>query len=197
MKWAILGSGGHSRSVASLLRLAAVHELNFFDILGEQILDFNLDAGVDLEAVIRGHLERLDPGDLQWANGIGLSFGVGMRDDVYMLLARRMFHFPPMIHPAAIVDPSCVIGGGAQIFAGAIVACGSVVEENAVVHSGAVIEHDCVISRSAFIAPGAVLCGSVSIGSRCLVGAGATILPNSVVPDGATVKAHSLFRSNS
>lgn len=178
----IVGSGGHARVVADILRCQRVPIKGFVDD------DPDLWHTEILGLPILG-----SPDDYERFSPTGLVLGVGSNSDrrhIVERLGERAQHlWLNAIHPSAIIAESVRLGVGTVICAGAIITPGSVIGDYVIINTGAAVDHDNLIKNYAHICPGAHLAGSVSIGEGVLIGTGASIIPNVSVGDWATVGA--------
>ena len=186
---AVLGAGGHAKSVIAALRLSCrSRRILLFDdnpeLQGKQVM------GVPVVDLI-SNLSQLLVWDLRLdAFVIGIGGNLARREDLYWWMQRT----DGLSKPLTVVDPTAVwyddyIGSGTVILAGASIGPGARVEENCIINTGAIVEHDCEVGRGSHIAPGAVLLGGASVGTQVLVGANATILPGIRVGNYSTVGA--------
>ena len=157
----VLGAGGHSKVVISLLLTA----------LGHQAIDAVYDddpekvGGTVLGVPVRSMAELA--ADARAVIGIG-------DNKVRKAIDERFPHLQwvTIVHPSAIVDVTAQIGPGTVIFAGAVVQPHVCIGRHAILNSRCSIDHDSVIGDYATAAPGAIICGSVRIGEGSYVHAG-------------------------
>lgn len=163
----VLGAGGHSKVVISLLLTA----------LGHQAIDAVYDddpekvGGTVLGVPVRSMAELA--ADARAVIGIG-------DNKVRKAIDERFPHLQwvTIVHPSAIVDVTAQIGPGTVIFAGAVVQPHVCIGRHAILNSRCSIDHDSVIGDYATAAPGAIICGSVRIGEGSYVHAGSTVRPH-------------------
>lgn len=189
----VIGSGGHARSVISLIKaqghfqVAGVLSVESVVAAGEKI------CGVDL----LGDLELLS--DLS-ANGVvnaHLALGSGYERRKYSkLLWSQGFIIPKLIHPSALVDPTAVLEEGVQIFANTYIGPLVEIREGALINTGTVIEHETKIGAFTTVSPSVTVAGRSSIGSDVFVGVGANVADKLEIGDGATIGAGSTVLSN-
>ncbi|OYO31200.1 acetyltransferase [Janthinobacterium sp. PC23-8] len=134
-------------------------------------------------------LNQFSQDDVALINGIGQVIGSGVRAKVFARFRDRLFHFPPLLHPAAWVAATAELGDGVQIMAGAIVQPDSRVGPNTIINTRASIDHDCQIGADVHVAPGAILCGGVTLGDRVFIASGATVIQGISIGAGAIVGA--------
>lgn len=166
----LLGGGGHARSV-----LAALMQL------GIQVRGYLAPApgGLSVQLEYLGDddvLERMDPAEVQFINGLGSVGSTTSRRALYERVSTHGFCFAPVIHPRAFVDPGAHLGGGVQILAGAVINVGAVIGDDVIINTGAIIEHDVTIGAHSHVSPGAVAAGGVHLGEGVHVGLGARVI---------------------
>jgi sugar O-acyltransferase (sialic acid O-acetyltransferase NeuD family) len=192
-RYAIWGSAGHAKVLASLIALRGGRVVALFDN--------RPDAQPALPGV---PLFIGDEGFAQWAamtpslgDVIGLAAIGGDRGrDRIAVQARfraRGLRLESLVHPDASVCRSASLGAGTQVLAQAVVAADARVGEACIVNHRASLDHECIVGDGVHLAPGATVCGCVTLGDNVMVGAGAVLLPrlrigeNSVIGAGAVV----------
>lgn len=175
MDIAIIGGGGHARSVMAILKKHPDFNLLGYtdirdngEILGIPYLgkdDFIFQNKI--ENVVVGVSYLKSPLDMQ------------LRFEIIEKCQRKGVKFPTIISPDAIVDESVQIEEGTVVFSGAVVNVGTTIGAFSIINTRSVIDHDCCIGNNCSISPGAVLCGAVTIDDRVFVGAG-TVVKDSV-----------------
>ena len=189
-KLALLGGGGHCRSVLDCVLSAGDYdEIGVVERDGCQARDSVLGAdviGVDSD------LSALYAQGWTFAfvtlGSVGNSAG---RRRLYRRAIELGFTVPVIADSSAVLGRGVRLSEGAFVGKRAVVNCGAFVGDCAIVNTGAILEHDCVIGAFAHIAPGAVLCGNVSVGEGAHVGAG------SAVRQGVRIGAGSLIGAGS
>lgn len=190
----VLGSGGHGRVVADLIRAVGDDVLGYVDADPAKLGWIADDAGrcvVAAEAEYLSHFNRgaLIPG----LNGHATALAIGDNTARGRLLSRlSAAELPALIHPSAALSPSARLGPATVVLAQAVVNARACLGGGVILNSGAIVEHDCVLGDAVHISPGAVLCGKVRIGERTWIGAGATVIPGVVVGSDAVVGAGSV-----
>lgn len=186
---AVLGAGGHARSVLACLKASRrSRRILLFDdnpeLIGRKVMGFPVvDRITSLSPAVCAKLKLEE-------------FVLGFGGD---LARREQYYFAfSFLRPLIVVAPTAVcyndiIGVGTVILTGAYLGPRAMVGENCIINTGAIVEHDCHVGRGSHVAPGAVLLGGVRLGQQVLVGANATVLPGisvgaySVVGAGAVV----------
>lgn len=159
---AIIGAGGHSRSVANLVIDAGFSVLGFFDENvkpGEQIL------GMDVKPLK----------DLPENCFIVLAVGDNIkRKEYFQKYSYRIFP-EPIIHSSAIICHEVSIGRGSLIFAGVVLNACVQIGENCIINTRCVIEHESKVQSHTHISVGVLIAGRVSIGESCFLGIGSVV----------------------
>jgi sugar O-acyltransferase (sialic acid O-acetyltransferase NeuD family) len=187
-RFAIWGSAGHAKVLASLIAARGGEVVALFD---------NRDVAPALPAVplFVGH-----EGFLAWVAqteaiaevaGLVAIGGARGRDRLQMhaLFRRHGLQLPWVAHPSASVCPSARLGAGTQVLAQAVVAADARLGEACIVNHRASVDHECALGDGVHLAPAATLCGCVTLGDRVMVGAGAVVLPRLSIGDDAVVGA--------
>jgi carbonic anhydrase/acetyltransferase-like protein (isoleucine patch superfamily) len=158
----VLGSGGHGRDVAAIVRACGLHFAGYLD-----------DNIADL-----GNWDTLSGPYV---------FGV---HDPQVRAARDTRDFPAVIlvHPSAYVEPDCEPGDGVVVGPRAIIGPGCRIYRHAHIGQGASLVRT-IVGCYATISPGAVICGDVSIGDGAIIGAGAVVSNLCQIGDYAVVGA--------
>jgi sugar O-acyltransferase (sialic acid O-acetyltransferase NeuD family) len=186
--YAIWGSAGHAKVLASLVRAIGGRVVATFDNdPGAQPL-----TGVPLHIGERGFAAWADAAaDLAGIRGLVAIGGHRGADRLALqaLLASRGLRIVPLVHPDASVCASARLGPGTQVLARAVVAADAVLGAACIVNHAASVDHECAIGDGVHVAPGATLCGLVRVGARAMIGAGAVVLPRLAIGDDATVGA--------
>lgn len=174
----IIGAGGHSRVVRSVLRALEIPVAGILD-----------DATDRYEASVDG-IEILGPVDrLADLPPRPVLIAIGDNRTRSNLADRVPWEMPSLIHPRAYVDPEAEIGRGTIVMAGAIVQPGAIVGQHAIINTGASVDHDCRVGDFSHLCPGSRLAGEVSIGRGVLFGTGAVTIPGAAVGDWTVVGA--------
>lgn len=187
----IVGGGGHSHSVASVLTRLEQYELVAFVDQGENVGKMIGGYPVIDEQTMAGHFEA---GIHQIIIAIGDN---KKRMSLYEKYKKMGYVFPNIVGKHACVAVGVRLGEGNFIGEGVMINNHTQIGHNCILNTGCIIEHDCLIEDGVHIAPGAILCGQVHVEAYTLIGAGAIISPNqhvgreTVVGDGSNV-VHSI-----
>ena len=186
MKIAVIGAGGHARSLINLLELTGyeivgVYDDNFQENQQELICGYEL----------KGKLTDIQE-DLKRVLAIGNNQIRAMKFEQFQqdLLQDNL------IHPRASIASRVKMQNANQIFAQVVLNSEVEIGANNIFNTSASIEHESVIGSHTHIAVGAVLCGRVKVGDYCLVGANAVINPNITICDRVTIGSGSVVIEN-
>jgi len=182
---AILGAGGHGRSVADTAEACGwrvylyddgwpqVQASGAWPVIGDGgALGAALDAGV--------------------YSGLMVAIGdcaARLRAHRRLLAGHEGVPCPALVHPAAWVSPRAALGAGCVVMAGAAVNVGASLGEACIVNTGATVDHDCDLAAGVHISPGAHLAGGVRIGEGAWVGIGSAVKQGMRVGERAVIGA--------
>ncbi len=176
----IIGAGGHSFVVASILRENDIDILGFFDDDDEKI--GKRFFGIPVLGKIS---------ELQSNPKVKAVIGIGnnrIRKEIAMSL---QFDWINAIHPFSFIDRNVKIGIGTVICAGAIVQIGAEIGEHTIINTKSSIDHDCNVSNYCHVAA-AHLAGGSSIDEGVFVALNSTVLPGVNVGSWAIIGAGSV-----
>lgn len=180
-KTALIGSGGHARSLMEFAAAAIDGYIDKRPSEGDEIPYL----GNDEEFIASNSPE-------QWLVHMAIVGGSGKDMPLRRKIIERFigagFRFATLTAPTAIVTPSARIGEGCALLHRCVIN-GATLGSNCVVNTGAIVEHACRIADNVFIGPGAVICGEVTIGSDTFIGAGATVRNCVTIGTGVTIGA--------
>lgn len=186
MNIAVIGAGGHTRSLLNLLQNKFGEcQISIFDdgyiSEGEKIGDY----------VLVGRLDNIKP-DAR----VIISIGSVVKRANYFDRFKPQLIFENLIHDLACLEQYVVLGDCNQIFANAYINSFAKIGSNNIINTSAILEHEVSIGDHNHIAVGAVLCGRVNLGSRCFIGAGATVIDKIVIGNDVTVGAGAVVVSD-
>lgn len=179
----ILGSGGHSRAITTLLNhggfsIHGIYDDSFQPHHHEEINGYPLKGATrDCEAL---------PYDIVLAVGNNT-----MREKYYNNYQQKIFK-QNLLHPKAYIEKNVTLGNSNQIFANAYLNTEACIENNNIINTGAIVEHEALIGSHNHISVAVVLCGRVKLGHHCFIGAGAVVIDNVSICDHVTVGANSV-----
>jgi UDP-perosamine 4-acetyltransferase len=172
-KCLILGMGGHSKVVISILESYKDYEIvglidKYPGNVGKQVGCYN----------VIGHQEDLDDFIRKGYNIYFIAIGDNyIRGKLFNYLKSFNCEIPPLIHRSVRHEKDLIIKEGIQLCAGVIVATGVSIAENAIINTGVIIDHESVIGKNCHISSGVTITGKVYIGENSFIGAGSTVLP--------------------
>ncbi|MFA5984400.1 MAG: acetyltransferase [Methylococcaceae bacterium] len=182
----LLGSGGHAKVLAAVLKKRASPVLGVTDPgrdVGNTVFDWPV-LGDD------SALLQYPPDTIELVNGIGsIPKDNGLRRQLFAKFHDLGYQFKNVIDQRALIADEVSLAEGVQVMSGAIIQAGTQIACNAIINSGAIIEHDCVLGQHVHVAPGAVLCGAVVIGDNVHVGAGAVVIQGVTIGSGCIIGA--------
>ena len=187
----IIGTGGHSRAVLSIL--ANVNTHNIFGILdlslhepGEQILGIPVIGSID-------KIKELDNNIFDIFLAIGDN---SLRRSMFEEIKSYGLSFPNLISRQAVVDNNAVIGE-ANVFCPLVfVGHSSFIGNNNLINTGAIIEHEVHIKDHCHFGPSSLVAGRSRVNNECFIGANATIIDKITVIEKVIVGAGSTVIKN-
>ena len=194
-RYAIWGSAGHAKVLASLIALRGGTILAVFDSRDVA----SALPGVPIHIGAAGFERWADAtdalGDVIGLVAIGGRFGRD-RIAIQQRFRSRGLRVDSIVHPDASVCVTATLGAGTQVLAQAIVAADARVGEVCIVNHRASIDHDCVVGHGVHLAPAATLCGCVTLADNVMIGAGAVVLPRLMIGENSIVGAGAIVTRN-
>ncbi len=187
MTLAILGAGGHAKSIFDIVKKKKIY---FFDKTKKK-----LKVGNRTFKVI-GNIRSIKNYKKKISKVIIAIGNNEIRKNYYIILKKDNFKFTTLIHPNSYFSFGSKIGEGSMIMQGSFINTDSVVGKNCIINSNASIDHDCIIEDHTHICPGVIIAGNVKIGKNCWIGLGAKIIQNCVIGDNVFVAAGTLVTKN-
>jgi sugar O-acyltransferase (sialic acid O-acetyltransferase NeuD family) len=195
-RYAIWGSAGHAKVIASLLELKGDSVVALFDndaMVASALPGVTLHIGESGFARWAEQTERLN-----MVSGLVAIGGARGRDRLRLqeMMLRAGLRVNAVLHPSAFVCTSALVGAGSQVLAHAVVAAEARLGKACIVNHRGSVDHECRIGDGVHVAPGATLCGCVTVGDGVLIGAGAVVLPRLRIGDDAIVGAGAIVTRN-
>lgn len=169
----MLGSGGHGRVVADIIRCCGLQ------LAG--IIDDVAPAGSErLGSRVLGCSAEL-PRIMQETGCRHLVLAIG-HNGRRLALARRIEALCPaviwqtLVHPTAVIAADAALGAGTVVVARAVVNPGARIGRHCIINTAAVVDHDGHLGDGCSLGPGAVLGGNVQLGEGAIVAIGATVI---------------------
>lgn len=187
-KIALIGGGGHARSVMAALPSGYdVSGYVDFQASGEMTLPWLGDDDTFLKN------ESPENYDVLFTVISGRECSLKFRRK--LIERYSAFNSPVVTAPTAWVADDARLGRGTVVMHAAVVNTNSSIGPHCVVNTGAIVEHDCKIGSNVFIGPGVVICGGVEVGDDVYIGAGAVVRPGIKICSGTLVSlGASVFR---
>ncbi|ULG72703.1 acetyltransferase [Macrococcus brunensis] len=188
IKVLLIGDGGHSKVIKSMISRTTTHELY-------GVLDSKFSMRTEQYQIFYDCLDAIDnyKDEYRFIVAIGNN---EIRKNIIKKYSLDDSNFTTIIDPNAIVADDVVIGLGTVVMPGAIINSSTIVGRHCIVNSGAIIEHDNQISDFVHISPQATLTGTVTVGQFSHIGAGATVIPNIQIGENVIVGAGSVVINN-
>ena len=186
MKVAIIGAGGHGRSVYDCLRriYGTEHEIVFFDD------GVNASSSQVFDCRVVVPVRALEKDDSFTHAFVAIGENRRRRE-----IACEVIHSNrkplKLIHPWTAISPYAEIGEGTIAVAGTVVNAASVIGEQVILNTHCSVGHDCQIEDFAQIASGVNLGGGAIVRTGAFLGIGAKVAP------GVTIGAWSVIGAGS
>ncbi len=184
----VIGSGGHARSLISILLL---NKNSNIKIKSFKKIDKN-------ERIYNHKLEKLNPSkDLNKNCNYYLAVGdIKLRNKYYRLLKKRNRSLPNIISKSVNFSKSIRIGNGnffgENIFIGPFTKIGS----NNIINTSCSVDHECDIGDNCNISPGVIIAGRVKMGNNIFIGMGACIADNTKIVSNVIIGANSFVNKS-
>lgn len=177
---AIIGAGGHTRSLISgILQsgylISGIYDESFQDGSNEQIM------GIPLV----GKTDQI-PHDLPIIISVG---NLVKRFQLYQTFQSRLLK-ANIIHDSAQIFEA-KMGFANQLFASALLNNEVHIRDHNILNTRSILEHEVSIGSHNHISVGAIICGRVRIGSHCFIGAGTVINDKISICDHVTIGSNS------
>ena len=180
----IIGSGGHSRSVISIVK--ASNKWRKISIIDTQ---YNGNAEKILTVPVVGGMKFLDTVDTSNTDifiAIGDNF---LRKDMISLIINKGFKIPNLIHTNSTLDQDVTLGYANFIGPGANLGPDVKVGNGNIINTLANLDHESKIGDYNQLAPSSVLCGRSIIGNLVFIGANSTIVDSLEIADKTIIGA--------
>ncbi|MGD6793064.1 acetyltransferase [Metabacillus indicus] len=187
MRWGIIGTGGHSKTVLeALMSKSTFSKVTFYTKFFPDSSFFNSYKVVRVEESASANFDQSIEA---WHVAIGDVF---IRDRKMQELINHHRQLPPILHDHSCVSKSASIGAGSFINAGAVINADAYIGKGCIINTLASVDHDCIISDYVNIGPGSNLAGTVTVGSRTDIGTGVSIIPGITIGTGCIIGAGSV-----
>ena len=187
MTLAILGTGGHARSIYDIIKNKKVI---FFDRNKKKFrLKNKVFKVTGNQNSMMQHKHKISKVLVAIGNN-------NIRRRYFETLKKNKFKFSTLIHPKSYISFGSKVGEGSVVMQGSLINTDSFIGNNCIINTNASIDHDCVINDHTHICPGVVIAGNVNIGKNCWIGLGAKIIENCIIGDNVFIAAGSLVTKN-
>jgi acetyltransferase EpsM len=174
----VLGSGGHSKVIISLIQHTNSYEVKLYD-----------DAHSNNQ-IFKNGLKICGPINDQISGPSIIAIGNNrVRKKIHSICFTA--DWVKLIHANSIIANEVSIGEGTVIMAGAIIQPGTKIGRHCIINTGACIDHDCVVGDFCHIGPNAALAGGVNVGEGSFVGIGSSVIPYITIGKWSTIGAGS------
>ena len=185
MTLAILGTGGHAKSIYDIVKKKKIY---FFDNTKKKFKVGNrIFKVIGNHESMKNHKKKISK--------VILAIGDNtIRKNYYNILKKNKFKFTTLVNPKSYSSFGSKIGEGCVVLQGSFINTDSIIGNNCIINSKALIEHDCRISEHCHISTNATINGGVIVQSGCFIGSGSitkesiTIAKNSFIKAGSLVK---------
>ena len=182
----IIGAGGNSRVVVSILNSLNTH--NIFGILDLKVSD---SSEIILGIPVIGSIDKIIDFD---KNIFDIFLAIGdnsLRRFIFKKVKRYNFSFPNLVSKQAIVDVNSEMGEANIVCPRAFVGPSSIIGDNNLINTGAIIEHEACIKDHCHFSPLSVVAGRSYINNECFIGTNATIIDKITITEKVIVGAGS------
>jgi len=182
----VIGTGGHSRVVLSIL-----NSLNTHNIFGILDLRVNKSGESILGIPVIGSIDKIKEFD---NNIFDIFLAIGdnsLRRLIFKKVKRYNFSFPNLVSKHAIVDVNSEIGEANIVCPRAFIGPSSIIGDNNIINTGAIIEHEACIKDHCHFSPLSIVAGRSCINNECFIGASATIIDKISISEKVVVGAGS------
>ena len=176
---AVVGAGGHARSVISLLKRLKFQIKEIYDITYLP----------DKEERISGILLKGTYEDIQKNISLVIAIGDNKKRAEFFEKYQQQVYDAPLVDPYSKVDENVRIGNATIVMANTFINAEVRIGDNNLLNTGCIIEHECCIGHHNHISVGTILGGRVTIGNYCFLGAGAILRDNINIGDNVTIGA--------
>jgi len=183
---AIIGAGGHVRSVLSLLKhteynIIGIYDNSYLEDKDELINSIPVKGGID-----------------SIPSNYDIILSVGNNHE-----RSRLFHTfsdkilkKNIIHDLAFIEDHVKMGKANQVLANSYLNANVIIGDNNIINTSATIEHEVKIGSHNHISVNTTICGRVTIGDSCFIGAGSVVIDKLNICSDVTVGAGSVVIRN-
>ena len=187
MTLAIIGTGGHAKSIFDIVKNKK--KIYFFDKQKKYLKLHKKKFIVTNDKLLLKNYKKVS----QIIVAIGDN---KIRERKYKFLKKNKFKIATLIHPKSYCGYGSKIGEGSVLLAGSLINTDTVIGNNCIINSNASIDHDCLVKDHTHICPGVIIAGNVKIGKNCWIGLGTKIIQNCIIGDNVFIAAGSVVTKN-
>lgn len=184
----MIGSGGHARVLADILRLRGGLEL--VAVLDDDPRTHGGHLGSVEIIGSTALLERRPRAATACVAAVGDNHA---RARIFNLALGLGYHLPSLVHPSAVIARDVSIPDGTIVCAGAVVAPGVRLGSDILIGANAVLDADCELGDHCRVGPAVVVGCGVRQGAYSTLGAGALVEPSSVIAPDQSVAANTVI----
>ena len=181
MTLAILGAGGHAKSIYDIIKNKK--RIYFYDKKKILFRVGNKEFKVQNESeLLNNHKKEVTKVIIAIGNNKD-------RKKNFNILKKLKYKLATLIHPKSYSGHGSSIGEGSVVMQGSLINTDSQVGKNCIINSHVSIDHDCLIKDHTHVCPGVIIGGNVKIGKNCWIGLGSKIIQNCIIGDNVFVAA--------
>ena len=183
-KVAVVGAGGHARSLIALANNCGYQCTGIYDNKPScEACILNIPTKGKVSEIPKGLPAILAIGDNQ------------IRKALYESNLCKPLN-DNLIHDSSIIESSVTLGKANQCFARCYLNAEVMVGDDNIINTGAILEHETVVGNHNHIAVGAVLLGRVTLGDNCMIGSCAVIQDGISICNNVVIGANSFVNKN-
>ncbi|XME04337.1 acetyltransferase [Lachnospiraceae bacterium C1.1] len=186
MSIAIIGCGGHARSIADTILHNNEEKLCFFD-----------DAAEENEFIFKKYpvykMDELNDDFDEYFIAIGDNI---RRKELYEEGIIDLTRAKTVIHKDSYQGVNSEVLSGSAILSGAHIGADARIGRGCIINTNAVIEHEVWIGDYSHVSVNATICGRARIGNCVFIGAGAVVIDKVKICDDVIVGAGAVVTSN-
>lgn len=192
----LLGAGGHSRVVQSILCEIRSHSTVGIVDIGKTKLDAKnpCELIMGLPVFSQNELKKfMGCEDLDIFLAIG---DCSLRSYWWEKIVNMGFSVPNLLSPNAIVHSSVSLGSANVICSGVFIGPEVRIGSNNLINTGSILEHESFVGSNCHIAPRSIIAGRAHVADGCFIGAGSVIIDNINLADFTTVGAGAVITAD-
>ena len=188
MTLAILGTGGHAKSVYDIIKNKT--KICFFD---KEKKFFKVNKK---KFIVQNFSDLINKNKKKISEVIVTIGDNKDREKNFNILKKNNFKLATLIHPKSYIGYGSKVSEGSVVMQGSLINTDSIIGTNCIINSHVSIDHDCIIENNTHVCPGVIMGGNVKIGKNCWIGLGSKIIQNCIIGDNVFVGAGSVVTKN-